>query len=62
MPRDIPTLLHDIFGFTTFRGVQEQVVGRVHVTCPAPVVHEPERVEAVHLAVVVAVVVVLDVR
>ncbi|PZU68595.1 MULTISPECIES: DNA helicase RecQ [Sphingobium] len=29
MPRDIPTLLHDIFGFTTFRGVQEQVVGRV---------------------------------
>ncbi|MEA3388178.1 DNA helicase RecQ [Sphingobium sp. CCH11-B1] len=29
MPRDIPTLLHDIFGFTRFRGVQEQVVGRV---------------------------------
>jgi ATP-dependent DNA helicase RecQ len=29
MPRDIPTLLHDIFGFTAFRGVQEQVVGRV---------------------------------
>ena len=29
MARDIPTLLHDIFGFTAFRGVQEQVVGRV---------------------------------
>lgn len=29
MPRDIPTLLHDIFGFTSFRGVQQQVVGRV---------------------------------
>lgn len=29
MMRDIPTLLHDIFGFTAFRGVQEQVVGRV---------------------------------
>ncbi|MCP1469064.1 ATP-dependent DNA helicase RecQ [Sphingobium sp. OAS761] len=29
MTRDISTLLHDIFGFTTFRGVQEQVVGRV---------------------------------
>ncbi|BBE00085.1 DNA helicase RecQ [Sphingobium amiense] len=29
MPRDISTLLHDIFGFTGFRGVQEQVVGRV---------------------------------
>ncbi|MFD1106581.1 DNA helicase RecQ [Sphingobium olei] len=29
MPRDIPTLLHDIFGFTRFRGVQEEVVGRV---------------------------------
>ncbi|PZU09305.1 MAG: DNA helicase RecQ [Sphingobium sp.] len=29
MPRDIPTLLHDIFGFTGFRGVQEQVVSRV---------------------------------
>lgn len=29
MTRDIPTLLHDIFGFTTFRGVQDQVVGRV---------------------------------
>ncbi len=29
MTRDISTLLHDIFGFTAFRGVQEQVVGRV---------------------------------
>lgn len=29
MARDIPTLLHDIFGFTRFRGVQEQVIGRV---------------------------------
>ncbi|MFC3440588.1 DNA helicase RecQ [Sphingobium rhizovicinum] len=29
MARDIPTLLHDIFGFTAFRGVQQQVVGRV---------------------------------
>ena len=29
MARDIPTLLQDIFGFTAFRGVQEQVVGRV---------------------------------
>ena len=29
MRPDIPTLLHDIFGFTAFRGVQEQVVGRV---------------------------------
>ncbi|WIW88268.1 DNA helicase RecQ [Sphingobium sp. V4] len=29
MARDIPTLLHDIFGFTSFRGVQQQVVGRV---------------------------------
>ncbi len=29
MARDIPTLLHDIFGFTAFRGVQEQVVRRV---------------------------------
>ncbi|WP_298402050.1 DNA helicase RecQ [Sphingobium sp.] len=29
MARDIPTLLHDIFGFTRFRGVQQQVVGRV---------------------------------
>ncbi|EQB14082.1 DNA helicase RecQ [Sphingobium lactosutens] len=29
MARDIPTLLHDIFGFTAFRGVQEQVVDRV---------------------------------
>jgi ATP-dependent DNA helicase RecQ len=26
---DIPTLLHDIFGFPGFRGVQEQVVGRI---------------------------------
>ncbi|CAM8659999.1 ATP-dependent DNA helicase RecQ [Sphingobium sp. AntQ-1] len=29
MRPDIPTLLHDIFGFTAFRGVQEAVVGRV---------------------------------
>jgi len=29
MRPDIPTLLHDIFGFSGFRGVQEQVVGRV---------------------------------
>jgi ATP-dependent DNA helicase RecQ len=29
MARDIPTLLHDIFGFTAFRGVQQQVVSRV---------------------------------
>jgi ATP-dependent DNA helicase RecQ len=29
MGRDIPTLLHDIFGFPAFRGVQEMVVGRV---------------------------------
>ncbi|EQB01412.1 DNA helicase RecQ [Sphingobium baderi] len=29
MRPDIPTLLHDIFGFPGFRGVQEQVVGRV---------------------------------
>ncbi|MCI4591282.1 DNA helicase RecQ [Sphingobium sp. BYY-5] len=29
MARDIPMLLHDIFGFTSFRGVQDQVVGRV---------------------------------
>ncbi|MEG8222267.1 DNA helicase RecQ [Sphingomonas sp. HH69] len=29
MRPDIPTLLHDIFGFTRFRGVQEQVVARV---------------------------------
>ncbi len=29
MRPDIPTLLHDIFGFTSFRGVQDQVVGRV---------------------------------
>ncbi|MEJ7932726.1 DNA helicase RecQ [Sphingobium sp. AN558] len=29
MRPDIPSLLHDIFGFTTFRGVQAQVVGRV---------------------------------
>jgi ATP-dependent DNA helicase RecQ len=29
MPRDVATLLHDIFGFPGFRGVQEQVVGRV---------------------------------
>jgi len=29
MHPDIPTLLHDIFGFPGFRGVQEQVVGRI---------------------------------
>ena len=29
MRPDIPTLLHDIFGFPGFRGVQEQVVGRI---------------------------------
>ncbi|KFG91325.1 ATP-dependent DNA helicase RecQ [Sphingobium herbicidovorans NBRC 16415] len=29
MRPDIATLLHDIFGFPAFRGVQEQVVGRV---------------------------------
>src|SRR3546814_12569351 len=29
MRPDIPTLLHDIFGFPAFRGVQEQVVGRI---------------------------------
>jgi ATP-dependent DNA helicase RecQ len=29
MARDIPTLLHDIFGFTAFRGVQDEVVDRV---------------------------------
>ncbi|WP_420145301.1 DNA helicase RecQ [Sphingobium sp.] len=34
MARDIPTLLHDIFGFTAFRGVQEQVVGRVMAGLP----------------------------
>lgn len=34
MRRDIPTLLHDIFGFSAFRGVQEQVVGRVMAGLP----------------------------
>jgi ATP-dependent DNA helicase RecQ len=34
MPRDIDTLLHDIFGFTGFRGVQAQVVGRVMAAQP----------------------------
>ena len=29
MRPDIPALLHDIFGFPGFRGVQEQVVGRI---------------------------------
>jgi ATP-dependent DNA helicase RecQ len=29
MRPDIPTLLHDVFGFPGFRGVQEQVVGRI---------------------------------
>ncbi|HKT75434.1 MAG TPA: DNA helicase RecQ [Sphingobium sp.] len=29
MRSDIPTILHDIFGFPGFRGVQEQVVGRI---------------------------------
>ncbi|HEX7874910.1 MAG TPA: DEAD/DEAH box helicase, partial [Sphingobium sp.] len=29
MRPDIPTLLHDVFGFPGFRGVQDQVVGRV---------------------------------
>ncbi|QGP79160.1 DNA helicase RecQ [Sphingobium sp. CAP-1] len=34
MRPDIPTLLHDIFGFTSFRGVQQQVVGRVMAGLP----------------------------
>ena len=29
MTPDIPALLHDVFGFPAFRGVQEQVVGRI---------------------------------
>jgi len=29
MPRDIATVLHDVFGFSAFRGVQAQVVDRV---------------------------------
>lgn len=29
MRPDIPALLHDVFGFPAFRGVQEQVVGRI---------------------------------
>ena len=29
MNPDIPALLHDVFGFPAFRGVQEQVVGRI---------------------------------
>ena len=29
MRPDIPTLLHDVFGFPAFRGVQDQVVGRI---------------------------------
>jgi len=29
MHRDLPTILHDLFGFEAFRGVQEQVVDRV---------------------------------
>ncbi|HEX7740983.1 MAG TPA: RecQ family ATP-dependent DNA helicase, partial [Sphingobium sp.] len=29
MRPDIPTILHDVFGFPGFRGVQDQVVGRV---------------------------------
>ena len=29
MRSDIPALLHDVFGFPAFRGVQEQVVGRI---------------------------------
>ncbi|MET0248716.1 MAG: RecQ family ATP-dependent DNA helicase, partial [Sphingobium sp.] len=29
MPRDIATVLHDVFGFPAFRGVQAQVVDRV---------------------------------
>lgn len=29
MPRDIATILHDVFGFSGFRGVQSQVVSRI---------------------------------
>ena len=41
MARDIPTLLHDIFGFTAFRGVQEQVVGRVMAGRPTLAIMGP---------------------
>jgi ATP-dependent DNA helicase RecQ len=34
MARDLTTLLHDIFGFTGFRGVQERVIGRVMAAQP----------------------------